>query len=144
VDSTHTVTASVTADYSFSNSLYLSGAVLYNSNGIDDSDPAKLATFFTGAALTAKNLMPTKYNALITLSYPATPLIGISFSALYGYGPNLLFLSPGVTYSIVENWDVFLVGQLFFSEFPEITSTGITSSYQNLSNSIFLRLKWSF
>ena len=144
VDSIHTVTASVTADYSFSNSLYLSGSVLYSSNGIDDADPAKLATFFTGAALTAKNLMPTKYNALITLSYPATPLIGISFSALYGYGPNLLFLSPGITYSIVENWDVFLVGQLFFSEFPEITSTGITSSYQNLSNSIFLRLKWSF
>ena len=144
VDSTHTVTGSVTADYSFSNSLYLSGAVLYNSNGIDDSDPLKLATFFSGSALTAKNLMPTKYNAMVSLSYPATPLIGISFSAVYGYGPNLLFLSPGITYSIVENWDVFLVGQLFFSEFPELTPNGLENKYQNLSNSVFLRLKWSF
>ena len=144
VDSTHTVTGSVTADYSFSNSLYLSGAVLYNSNGIDDSDPLKLASFFSGSALTAKNLMPTKYNAMVSLSYPATPLIGISFSAVYGYGPNLLFLSPGITYSIVENWDVFLVGQLFFSEFPELTPNGLENKYQNLSNSVFLRLKWSF
>ena len=144
VDSTHTVTGSVTADYSFTNSLYLSGAVLYNSNGIDDSDPLKLATFFSGAALTAKNLMPTKYNGLITISYPATPLLSLSFTAMYGYGPNLLFLSPGITYSIVENWDVFLVGQLFFSEFLELTSSGLENKYQNLSNSIFLRLKWSF
>lgn len=144
VDSTHTVTGSVGADYSFSNSLYINGAVLFNSNGIDDSDPVKLTTFFKGSALTAKNLMPTKYNAFISLSYPATPLIGVSFSAMYGYGPNLLFLSPGITYSIVENWDVFLVGQLFFSDFPELTPTGLENKYQNLSNSLFLRLKWSF
>ena len=118
--------------------------MLYNSNGIDDSDPLKLATFFSGSALTAKNLMPTKYNAMVSLSYPATPLIGISFSAVYGYGPKRLFLSPGITYSIVENWDVFLVGQLFFSEFPELTPNGLENKYQNLSNSVFLRLKWSF
>lgn len=144
VDSTHTVTASVSADYSFRNALYINGSILYSSNGIDDADPTKLATFFTGSALTAKNLMPTRYNAFLSLSYPATPLINLSFAAMYGYGPNLLFLSPGITYSIVENWDIFLVGQLFFSEFPEITDTGISSSYQNIANSVFLRLKWSF
>ena len=144
IDSVHTVTGSITADYSFTNSLYLSGAILYNSNGLDDSDPLKLASFFSGSALTAKNLMPTKYNALVSFSYPVTPLIGISFSAIYGYGPNLLFLSPGITYSIVENWDVFLVGQLFFSDFPELTANGLENRYQNLSNSVFLRLKWSF
>lgn len=144
VDSTHTVTASVASEYSFRNALVIGGSLLFNSNGIDDGNPAALATFFSGSALTAKNLMPTKYNGFISLSYPVTPLIAVSFSAMYGYGPNLLFLSPGITYSIVENWDIFLVGQLFFSEFPEITDTGISSSYQNVSNSVFLRLKWSF
>lgn len=144
VDSIHTITGSVSTEYSFRNALVIGGSILYNSNGIDDNNPTKLAPFFSGSALTAKNLMPTKYNGFLSLSYPATPLISLSFSAMYGYGPNLLFLSPGITYSIVENWDIFLVGQLFFSEFPELTSAGITSKYQNVSNSVFLRLKWAF
>lgn len=144
VDSTHTVTGSISSEYSFRNALVIGGSILYNSNGIDDSDPTKLTTFFSGSALTAKNLMPTKYNGFISLSYPATPLLSISFSAMYGYGPNLLFLSPGLTYSIVENWDIMLTGQLFFVEFPELTSSGIESKYQNVSNSVFLRLKWAF
>jgi len=144
VDSTHVVTGSVSADYAFKNSLYLNGAVLYNSGGIDDSDPAKLATFFSGASLTAKNLMPTKYNGMITLSYPITPLLGSSFAVLYGYGPNLLLLNPGLTYSIASNCEILLTGQLFFTEFPEIKDGALTSSYQNISNSVFLRLKYSY
>ena len=94
--------------------------------------------------------MPTKYNAMLMVSYPATPLLTISFSSMYGY-PNLLFLSPGVTYSIVENWDVMLTGQLFFSEFiveengfPVLENGVLKTSYQNVSNSVFLRLKWRF
>jgi hypothetical protein len=144
VDSAHTVTGSVSVDYSFKNSLYINGAILFNSNGIDDSDPLKLAGFFSGSALTAKNLMPTKYNAFLSLGYPITPLLSVNFAAIYGYGPNLLLLNPSFTYSIVENWDVLLVGQLFFSDFPELTSNGLENKYQNLSNSVFLRLKWSF
>ncbi|MBL4587075.1 MAG: hypothetical protein JKX84_08485 [Flavobacteriales bacterium] len=143
-DSAHTVTGSVTVDYAFKNSLYINGAILYNSNGIDDSDPFALASFFSGAALDAKNLMPTKYNGFVMLTYPVTPLMNASFAVIYGYGPNLLLLNPSLTYSIVENWDVLLTAQLFFSDFPEITPTGIESKYQNLSNSVFLRLKWSY
>ena len=44
----------------------------------------------------------------------------------------------------IQNWDVLLAGQLFFSDFPELTSNGLENRYQNLSNSVFLRLKWSF
>ncbi|MFT7154367.1 MAG: hypothetical protein ACI9Z7_001437 [Alteromonas macleodii] len=144
VDSAHTVTGSISVDYSFKNSLYINGAILFNSNGIDDSDPLKLAGFFSGSALTAKNLMPTKYNAFLSLGYPITPLLSANFAVIYGYGPNLLLLNPSFTYSIVENWDVLLVGQLFFSDFPELTANGLENKYQNLSNSVFLRFKWSF
>ncbi|MFC2175927.1 hypothetical protein ACFLR1_03005 [Bacteroidota bacterium] len=144
LDTTHTVTASVSSEYSFKNSLVIGGSILFNSSGIDDSNPLKLASFFSGSALTAKNLMPTKYNAFLSLSYPITPLLGASFAAIYGYGPNLLLLNPSLTYSIVENWDVLLAAQIFFSDFPELTSNGIENKYQNLSNSVFLRLKWSF
>ncbi|MBI1286993.1 MAG: hypothetical protein GC178_05380 [Flavobacteriales bacterium] len=143
-DSTHTVTGSVSADYSFSNSLYINGAVLFNSNGIDNSDPTKLAKFFSGTALTAKTLMPTKYNAFLMMSYPITPLLGSSFAVIYGYGPNLLLLNPGLTYSLAANCEILLAGQLFFTEFPEVKDGTLTSSYQNISNSVFLRLKYSY
>ena len=143
-DSTHTVTGAITVDYAFRNSLYLNGSVLFNSNGIDDSDPAKLATFFSGAVLSAKNLMPTRYNAFVTVSYPITPLINASFAAIYGFGPHLLLLNPTLTWSASTSIDLLLTGQLFFSEFPEIEDGALVSRYQNLSNSVFLRLKWSF
>ena len=144
VDSTHTVTGAISADYAFKNSLYLNASVLYNSNGIDDSNPLKLAGFFSGAALGAKNLMPTKYNGFVSFSYPITPLLSSSLAVIYGYGPNLLMINPSLTYSIVENWDILLAGQLFFSDFPELTSNGLENKYQNLSNSVFLRLKFSY
>ena len=140
----HTVTSSISADYSFKNSVYINGSILFNSNGIDNSDPLKLTGFFSGSSLTAKNLMPTKYNAFLSLGYPITPLLNVNFAVIYGYGPNLLLLNPSFTYSIVENWDILLVGQLFFSDFPELTVNGLENNYQNLSNSVFLRLKWSF
>lgn len=143
-DTVHIISGAITADYAFMNSLYISGSILFNSNGIDDSDPAKLGSFFSGAELDARNLMPTKYNGFVSMSYPITPLVNASFAAIYGYGPHLLLLNPSITYSIVENWDILLVGQLFFSEFPEVQNGNVESRYQNLSNSVFLRLKWSY
>lgn len=143
-DTTHTVSGAISADYAFRNSLYINGAILFASNGIDDSDPLKLATFFSGAALDAKNLMPTKYNGFLSMSYPITPLLNSSLAVIYGYGPHLLLINPSLTYSILENWDILLAAQLFFSEFPELTETGLENRYQNLSNSVFLRLQWSY
>jgi hypothetical protein len=143
-DSTHTVSGAISVDYAFKNSLYLNGSLLFNSNGIDDSDPTKLATFFSGTALSAKNLMPTRYNGFISASYPITPLINSSLAVIYGYGPHLLLINPSLTYSVSTSFDILLAAQLFFSEFPEISQAGISSSYQNLSNSVFLRVKWSY
>ena len=143
-DSTHTVSGAISADYAFRNSLYINGSILYTSNGIDDSDPLKLASFFSGAALDAKNLMPTKYNGFLTMSYPITPLLSSSLAVIYGYGPHLLLINPSLTFSIVENWDLLLAAQLFFSEFPEFNNGVLENKYQNLSNSVFLRLQWSY
>jgi len=40
--------------------------------------------------------------------------------------------------------DLLLAAQLFFSEFPELENGMLVSRYQNLSNSVFLRLKCGF
>lgn len=143
-DSTHTFSGAISADYAFRNSLYINGSLLFTSNGIDDSDPVALASFFSGAPLDAKNLMPTKYNGFLTMSYPITPLLNSSLAVIYGYGPHLLLLNPSLIFSIVENWDLLLAAQLFFSEFPELNNGVLENTYQNLSNSVFLRLQWSY
>ena len=143
-DSTHTLTGAISADYAFRNSLYISGSILYSSNGIEDSNPIALASFFSGAPLDAKNLMPTKYNGFLTMSYPITPLLNSSLAVIYGYGPHLLLINPTVTYSILENWDLMLTAQLFFSELPEVSNGVVENNYSNLSNSVFLRLQWSY
>jgi hypothetical protein len=143
-DSTHTLTGAISADYAFRNSLYISGSILYSSNGIEDSNPIALASFFSGAPLDDKNLMPTKYNGFLTMSYPITPLLNSSLAVIYGYGPHLLLINPTVTYSILENWDLMLTAQLFFSELPEVSNGVVENNYSNLSNSVFLRLQWSY
>ncbi len=136
-DSTHTVTGAVSVDYGFKNSLYINGSLLFNSAGKDTVDIIALFDFFGGSALSAKNLMPTRYNGFVSLTYPITPLVNSSLSVMYGYGQHLLLINPSLTYSIVENWDLLLSAQLFFIDLPN-------SSYENLSNSVFLRLKWSY
>jgi hypothetical protein len=95
--------------------------------------------------------MPTKYNGFLTMSYPITPLLNSSLAIIYGYGPHLLLINPSLTFSIVENWDILLTGQLFFSEFfveengfPVFENGVLKTSYQNVSNSVFLRLQWSY
>ncbi|MDC0303723.1 hypothetical protein OAL15_01800 [Flavobacteriales bacterium] len=150
-DSTHTLTGVISADYAFKNSLYISGSILYSSNGIEDSNPIALASFFSGTPLDAKNLMPTKYNGFLTMRYSITPLLSSSIAVIYGYGPHLLLLNPSLTFSIVENWDLLLAAQLFFSEFlveengfPVFENGVLKTSYQNVSNSVFLRLQWSY
>ena len=49
---------------------------------------------------------------------------------------NGVFLIPTLNYSIKENWDIDFVGQVLFSE--------VDSKFENVSNAVFLRLRWSF
>lgn len=143
-DSAHTVVGALSVDYAFKNSLYLNGSIMVNSRGMTDSDPLRLASFFGGAALSAKNLMPTRYNAFVTASYPITPLFNAALAVIYGQGPNLLLVNPSLTYSVSNSFDILLAAQLFFSDFPEMMNNTLVSRYQNVSNSVFLRVKFSY
>jgi hypothetical protein len=143
-DSAHAVVGALSVDYAFKNSLYLNGSIMVNSRGMTGSDPLRLASFFGGAALSAKNLMPTRYNAFVTASYPITPLFSAALAVIYGQGPNLLLLNPSLSYSVSNSFDILLAAQMFFSDFPEVQNNNLVSRYQNVSNSVFLRVKFSY
>ncbi|HFB99806.1 MAG TPA: hypothetical protein ENJ53_03270 [Phaeodactylibacter sp.] len=124
---------STSVDYFFKKGLYLNVSVLFTSNGSNTFDASILN--FTSSTLSAKRLMPTKFSYLVQLSNQFNPRIQASWTTIYGQGMNILFIMPAVTYSIADNWDLNLTGQLFFAE---------VSSFDNLNNSIFLRLQYSF
>ena len=126
--------ASTSIDYFFKKGLYLNGTFLYTSNGETSFNSSVLN--FTGSTLSAKQLMPTKYSFLVQTSKEFNPRFKSSLTTIYGAGMDLLFVIPSVDYSIKQNWDLNLTGQLFYSK--------TVGKFNNLNNSIYLRLAYSF
>ncbi len=125
---------STSVDYFFKNGLYLNVSMLYASNGETTFNPSLLG--FTSSTLSAKNLMPSKVSNLLQLSYTFNPRINGSVTSIYGYGMNLLFVMPSIDYSISDDWSLNLTGQIFYAD--------ISDNFENINNSIFLRLMYSY
>jgi hypothetical protein len=110
-----TFISSLTVDYSFVNSLYLNGSVLYNSAGSEDSD---LLQFQSTANLDVRSLSPYEWSTFLQTSYQFHPLITGSAAILYFPGQPGVFLGPSITWSIVSNLDLDLIGQFFLDAEP--------------------------
>lgn len=136
LDTADALSLSASVDYSFRSGLYMLGSFLVNSRG--HSSIAGLAEMnsLAGNDFSAKNLMVTRYSGFYQVTYPVTPLFTPGMAMIYGFGADILFLMPSASYSIAPNWDLDLVGQLYWVE--------LEGDYQNLVNSIFGRMKWSF
>lgn len=133
-DSGQTVlSASISADYIFGNQLFLTGGFLFNSAGVDTT--FQFAQNLFAAPISAKNLMPTKYSALVSASMPFTPLFNGSLVGIWSPGVNTVFLMPSLGYSISSNWEVALFGQSFWMQLDR---------FRNIGNGVFIRLKGSF
>ena len=125
-------TATIGVDYSFSNSMYLNVGLLYNSLGSLDASINGLFSF----QLSARNLYPYRWATFTQLSFPFTPLLNGGVAIIYSpVEVQPLFFNPTLTYSIKENWDLDMVGQLVFNR-----DNGYTSPIQ----AAFLRMKFSF
>ncbi len=131
-DSTGVFAGTISCDYSFKKKVYLNGSFLYTSNGSMHADFGLL----TNLNLSAKTLSPYKYSFLVHVLYPFTPIFTGSLATLYSPGDHALFLNPVLTYNIKENWDVDVVGQIFLSN--------DSGKYQDVSELLYLRLRWSY
>ena len=124
--------ATLGLDYSFSNSTYVNFGVLYNSEGSSNAPISGLFSF----ELSARNLYPYRWAFFGQASYPFTPLLNGGVAVIYSpVKVHPLFLNPTLTFSIKENWDLDMVGQLIFSKEAKYTSP---------IQAAFLRLKFSF
>ena len=131
-----TLLASFSIDYSFENSLYLNGSLLYNSDGSQDPDLQTLNTLQAGR-LTARDLSPFVFSTFLQASYTFHPLINGGLAIIYYPSQrNTTFWNPNVSVSILPNLDIDLIGQIFLDKENEV--------YTAVGKLLYFRLKWSF
>lgn len=132
-DSIHHLNITLDGDYMFKKGWYLNVGMLFNNAGlykpINSWDTINLK-------LSPENLMPTKWNVIVTTAKEFTPLLSVNMSMLYAPGTNLFILFPSLQYNIATNLDVNLVWQSFFAE--------IRNNFKAVNHRCFLRMKWSF
>lgn len=132
-DSTDHFNMSLEGDYMFKKGWYVKVGFLFNNFGlykpVTDWNTINLK-------LSPENLMPTKWNIIVTTAKEITPLLSANMSMLYAPGTNLLILLPSFQYNMATNLDVTLVWQSFFTE--------IDNNFEAVNHNCFFRMKWSF
>ena len=133
-DSKTATVASISADYTFPNSLYIHSSILYNSIGAKGKaggfDP------FFNTNLSAKHLSYAQYSLFGQVSYPITPLFSTNITGIINPNDGSWYFGPALTYSLQSNLELMATSQLFFGE--EGTEFG------DIGKLVFARLKWSF
>lgn len=122
----------VDLDYMFNNGWYASFGGLYNSNGLNK---ALDNLYELNLNLSAKNLMPTRYNYILRVKKELSPIAAISGNIIYAPRVNLFILMPSFNYNISSSLDADFFIQSFYLK------TRSTSS--RIDNGI-IRLRYSF
>jgi len=132
--SSQATVASVSADYTFSNSWYIHTSVLYNSAGKTGKAGGMNVLF--NPELSAKQLSVARYSLFGQVSKPITPLFSGSFSGIVNPLDGSFYVGPAFTYSLLNNLELMLTGQLFFGD--------AGTEFGDIGRLAFGRLKWSF
>lgn len=120
-------------DYQFKNSLYANAGFLYNSLGRTSGDLSQLFNL----EISAKNLYPFRYTVFTQFGYPLGPLSNLGGAIIYSpVESQAIFFTPTFTYSLRQNLDLDIVGQVLFND------DGM--KYTSPVQAGFLRVKWSY
>lgn len=123
-----TFLTSVSVDYALANSLYLNGSILFNSAPLENG----LLIQNSNANLDVRSLSPYQWSSFLQASFPAHPLINVGLSAMAFPGEAGVFINPFLTWSILSDLDLDLIGQVFaWSDGNDVYVA-------------YVRVKWSF
>jgi hypothetical protein len=126
--------ASISADYTFSNGWYIHSSALFNSTGKLGKAGGMDVLF--NPDMSAKQLSYARWSLFGQVSRPITPLISGSFSGIVNPSDGSFYVGPALTYSVLNNLELMLTGQLFFGD------SG--TEFGDIGQLAFGRLKWSF
>ena len=126
---------SLGANYTFPNSFYLHGSVIYNSEGTTGN--AYFGNVILGGRdISPKTLTPSRMEIFGEMAYQISPLIRGDISGIINPYDGSLFIGPSIDLSLTDNIGLLVLGQLFFGE-PK-------TEYGNYGQILYGRLKWSF
>jgi hypothetical protein len=129
------LSASVSLDYSFKNSLYLNASSLFSSNGKEHPSTLDQVFYYSGN-ISAKYLSPYRWSVFVQGAYQFHPLI-YGGMAVIGYPGNTdLFLGPYVTFSLLQSLD--------FDIFAQVLLAQVNEKYRVTTQAYFFRFKYSF
>ena len=126
-------TSTLETDYAFPKGWYGNISLLYNSRGSTGPLPSGLSP---ALQFSPKNLMPTRWNGLVTVSKNFSPILNSTVSVLYAPGMNLVFFLPGLKYNLSPNWDLDWVWQSFFASSE--------NAWEARLHRMYVRLKLSY
>lgn len=129
--------ATLSADYTFKNSLFIHTAVLFNSSGSTESGNG-ISLLNPNFNLSAKNLSVGKYELFGQISYPVNPILNVNFAGMLNPSDGSSYLGPTATISLHDNLELMLTAQLMLGE------TGSEYGFMGNTYAGFGRLRWSF
>ncbi len=133
-DTSGLMLASVSANYMFSNSLFLQFEGYYNGN-FKHMDLNSFTSYYY-RPLTVKTLSFSEFSWFGQASYPLHPLLDGTLAFMYFPDINGFFVNPSFKYSLTDNVQLSAFAQIFEGKF--------TQSEKERINFIFFRFKWSF
>jgi hypothetical protein len=125
------ISAVLSLDYTFPSSLYLHSEILYNSIG-----KTKNSLLYMEQANQAGLLSPAKTSLFIETAYDLHPLVRGNVFALINPYENSIIYAPSISWSVITNLDLYLIGIL--------SSGDNNSEYSYWGKAFFLRTKYSF
>jgi hypothetical protein len=102
-DTTGVYVASIGANYTFKNSIFINFSCIYNSVGLTGPANPSLANLVGSFAyvysrnLNAKNLTPSRFDIFGQISYPATPLLSLDLASIFNPYDKSVFVGPSIT-----------------------------------------------
>ncbi len=133
-DTTGQLVASLSINYTFKNSIFVNGSVLYNSKGTTDN--AGMGAFLFLGNMNPKTLSLSRCDLFMQLSYPVTPLIKADVSTIYNPYDKSLFIGPNIDFSLTGDLDFLVMAQLFAGKRG--------TEFGDYGQMYYVRLKWSF
>ena len=128
----------ISLDYYFKNGWSTTLGNLYTSNGLE-KDALNLS-LLTSFEQSAKRLMPNRNSFFLQFGKPLTPAINFSLSTIYAKEMEGFYFMPQFSYSLAQNWDLDLLGQLFYTS----QRFGSDTATLNKSQTVYIRFRWSY
>jgi hypothetical protein len=134
-DAVGQLVASISGDYTFPNSLYLHASVIYNSKGSTEKAGIINPTIVLRET-SAKFLTLSRMDLFGQISYQISPLWRGDLASIVNPYDGSFFIGPGAGYSLSDNMELLLFGQLFVGDEG--------SEFGGIGKLIYFRYKWAF